>query len=50
MEWVIFWLIMAVIVGMVANSKGRSFFLWFLYGLLIWPIGLTHAILLRRED
>ncbi len=47
--WIIvFWLIMGVIVGMIAVSKGRSGFLWFLYGLLIWPIALVHALLVSK--
>jgi hypothetical protein len=50
MEWLIFWAIMAGVVAMVANSKGRSAALWFGYGLLIWPIALTHALLLKREE
>ena len=47
MGYVIFFVIMAVIVAMVANSKGRSGMAWFFYGLLIWPIALVHALLLK---
>jgi len=39
MEILIFWLIMATIVGMVGKSKGRG----------LWPVGLVHALLLRQE-
>ena len=42
------WVIMAIVSAMVAASKGRSFVLFLLYGLLLWPIALTHAIILRR--
>jgi hypothetical protein len=48
--YAIFFLIMAVIVAMVANSKGRYAFGWFFYGLLIWPIALVHALLLKRVE
>jgi len=41
---VLFWLIMAGIVALVANSKGKSAGPWFLYGLLIWPIALVHVL------
>ena len=49
MEWLFVWVIMGVVVAMVAHSKGRSPVPWFFYGALIWPIALTHAILLKRE-
>jgi hypothetical protein len=39
-----FWIIMAAIVAIVANSKGYDYGPWFLYGLLIWPIALVHII------
>lgn len=41
---IFFWLIMAGIVALIANSKGKSSGSWFLYGLLIWPIALVHAL------
>jgi DNA-directed RNA polymerase subunit RPC12/RpoP len=48
MEIFFFWLIMAVVVSFVANAKGRSAGLWFLYGLVIWPIALIHAIVMSK--
>lgn len=44
MGYLVFWLLMAAVVAIVANSKGRNAFLWFLYGFLIWPIALVHII------
>jgi hypothetical protein len=38
---------MGIIVAMIANSKGKSAVSWFFYGLLIWPIALVHALLLK---
>ncbi len=49
MEWLIFWTIMAVIVAMVAKSRGKDALPWFFYGLLIWPIALVHALLSKQE-
>lgn len=49
MELLFLWAMMGVVVAMVAASKGRSAVAWFFYGALIWPIALTHAILLRRD-
>jgi hypothetical protein len=47
MELILLWLVMAIICGMVASSKNRSFFLYFLGGLLFWPIVLVAAILAK---
>jgi len=44
MEYVILWLIMGGVVGIVAHSKGHSPVPWILYGALIWPIALTHVL------
>lgn len=49
MELFFFWLIMAGVVAFVANSKGKSGGLWFLYGLVIWPIALVHAVVTPKE-
>lgn len=50
MELLIFWIIMAVVTAMVARSRGRSGLGFFLYGMLIWPIALTQALLTPRRD
>ncbi len=50
MELLLFWIIMGVVVGIIANSKGKSFFPWFLYGVLIWPVALTHIIVTKSEN
>lgn len=50
MELLFFWIIMGVVVGIIANSKGKSFFPWFLYGVLIWPVALTHIIVTKSEN
>lgn len=41
--------ILGVITGMIASSKGRSFFVWWLYGALIFIIALPHSILIRSD-
>jgi len=50
MELLLFWIIMGVVVGIIANSKGKSFFPWFFYGLMIWPVALTHIIVTKSEN
>lgn len=37
-----------VIAGMIARAKGRGFFLWFLYGALIFPVAFVHIMLLKK--
>jgi hypothetical protein len=44
MEWFIFWLLAAAVIGVAANSRGRGGFAWFLLSILISP--LLAAILL----
>ena len=34
---------------MIASSKGRSFFLWYIYGLLLFIIAIVHALLIRAD-
>ncbi len=48
MELVFGWIVLGVVVAMIAASKGRSAFLWFLYGALVWPIALVHILLTPR--
>lgn len=50
MEFFFLWIVMAVVVAMVAKSKGKGAIGWFFYGLLVWPIGLVHALLLRQAE
>jgi hypothetical protein len=47
MFWLIIWLVLAVVVGVAANSRGRNGFGWFVLGIVISPLiaGLLLAIL-----
>lgn len=49
MVW-LFWIVMALVVAVIASTKGRSGFGWFFYGLLIWPVALAHVAFIRRLD
>lgn len=49
MEWIIFWLIGSVVVGVVAGSRGRSGFGYFLLALFLSPLlALILALALPR--
>jgi hypothetical protein len=43
---VVIWVVMALVVASVAQTKGRSGLLWFLYGALLWPIALIAILVL----
>jgi RNA polymerase subunit RPABC4/transcription elongation factor Spt4 len=46
-------LILAALIGVIpaaiAHGKGRSFFLWWIYGALVFIIALPHSILLKAD-
>jgi len=50
MEYFIIILILSIITAMIANNKGRSFFRWFLYSLLILPIAFVHSLLISKSE
>ena len=45
---VVILLTFAVIVTIIADSKGYSPFGWFFYGFFLGPIALAHAIVIHR--
>lgn len=49
MEILVFLLVIALIPAMIATSKGRNFFLWYVYGLALWIIALVHALLIKSD-
>lgn len=52
MELLLFVMAIALIPALIARSKGRSGFLWWIYGCLLFIVALPHALLasdLNRE-
>jgi len=49
MEIILVVLVLGVIPGMIASSKEKSFVLWWLYGVLIFPVALVHSILTTND-
>ncbi len=41
-------LIIALIPAFIAYNKGRSFILWYLYGIAIWIVAFIHSILVSE--
>lgn len=50
MELFIFWIIMAFVTAIVGAGKGGSGFLYFIGGLLCWPIALAVAVMRRPSE
>jgi len=47
---VIAWPVLAIVAAWIAKAKGRSFFLWLLYGLVLMPVALIHAIAMHASE
>ncbi len=43
-------LIMGSIPAFIAKSKGRSFFLWWMYGLVLFIFAIIHSLLLKPTE
>lgn len=51
MEILLIAMVIAVIPAFIAKGKGRSFFLWYCYGVLLWIVALIHALVMKpRTD
>lgn len=51
MEFVFFWLVFSIVVGVAANSRGRSGVGWFLFSLILSPLlGLILVLVLPRQS
>ena len=46
-------LVIAVLIGLIpatiAQGKGRSFFLWWIYGAMLFIIALPHALIMNAN-
>lgn len=43
-------LFFAMVPAAIAHSKGRSFFLWWLYGMAFFIVALPHALLIKVDQ
>ena len=41
--------VMSVTTAIIAHHKGRSFWVWLLYGFLLWPVALTIVLLRTKQ-
>ncbi len=49
MEVLIFAVLLGLIPAMIAQSKGRSFGLWWLYGAMLFIIALPHSLIMSAD-
>lgn len=42
-ELLLGWMLLAVIPAVIAHTRGLPVGVWFLYGVLIWPVALVHV-------
>ena len=42
--------LLGVIVGAIAQSKGRSFFLWWIYGTAIFIVAIIHVLVISPDN
>ena len=47
--FLIFAAILGILVGMIAKSKGRDFFPWWLYGSLLFIVAIVHVLLIKNR-
>jgi len=40
----------ALVPAFIASSKGRSFFLWYLYGICIFPVAVLHSLFVKPNE
>lgn len=49
MEFLVIWLLFAVLTGFIASQKGHSFLVWFFVGLLGGIFGAVGAMFLKEK-
>jgi len=50
MEFLVIALLIGLLPAAIAQSKGRSFVLWWMYGAGLFIIALPHALMLKRQE
>lgn len=49
MELLLVAIVIGLIPALIAQSKGRSFFAWWVYGALLFIIALVHSIIIKKD-
>lgn len=43
-------LVLGLIPAIIAHNKGRSFFLWYLYGAALFIVALIHSLVISKSE
>jgi hypothetical protein len=49
MGFVILVVLIGLIPASIAKSKGRSFVLWWIYGMALWIVAFPHSLIMRSN-
>lgn len=49
MEFFLGAIVLGIIPALIAHSKGRSFFEWWVYGALLFIVALVHSLVIRKD-
>ncbi|WP_343711187.1 zinc ribbon domain-containing protein [Kosakonia radicincitans] len=49
MEFFLLAAVIGVIPALIAQSKGRSFFAWWIYGTLLFIIAFVHSLVIKKD-
>lgn len=49
MEFFLYAIVLGVIPALIAHSKGRSFFGWWIYGALLFIVAFVHSLVIRKD-
>jgi hypothetical protein len=49
MEIILLAILLGVIPGIIAQSKGRNFIAWWLYGALLFVVALPHSLTIKSD-
>jgi hypothetical protein len=47
--YIVVWALLAIVPAKIAERKGRSFWTWYVFGLLLWIVAVVAALLVKDE-
>jgi hypothetical protein len=50
MEFLLIAVIIGLIPGWVAHSKGRSFLAWWFFGFLLWIVAMPASLIISKDE
>lgn len=49
MEILLVSIVIGLVPALIAQSKGRSFFAWWVYGALLFIIAFVHSLVIKKD-